>query len=90
MNFVADPILDVRRLQYKKEYDENFAKIRDARDCPELIARLQRNERRLQNRTVTFLRNNNYYFSRKRNYLMTKIAEGIGAFEEHEKIEDDL
>jgi hypothetical protein len=90
MKFVADPILDVRRMQYKREYDENFAKIRDSRDCPELIAKLQRNERRLQNRTVAFLRAHNFYFSRKRNYLMTKISEGIGAFEDQERTEDEL
>lgn len=81
MKFVADPILDVRRQAYKREYDENFSKIRDARDYPELLEQLQKKEKKLQTRTMIFLRNNAFYFSRKRRHLMEKIFEHSGAYD---------
>lgn len=41
MRFIPDYILDIRRLAYKREYDEVFSQIHDAMDCPDLLNKLQ-------------------------------------------------
>ena len=66
MIFVNDPILDVRRLQYKKAYDEVFNQIHDAMDDPKLLNTLRKKEKKLQLKTAKFIKENAYYFARNR------------------------
>ena len=79
MNFVIDPILEVTRQQYKKEYDENLAKMRKTKaGSPERLA-LHKEEMRLHQRTKGFLESNSYYFTMKRKYLFA-VLEQKGIF----------
>jgi proline dehydrogenase len=73
MKFISDPIVDIRKIQYKKEYDELFAKIqKSVKDSPE-HHELLKDERRMHARTMRLISNNAYYFSRKRHSIFEQM-----------------
>ncbi len=76
--FTPDLYIDSIRTKYKLEYDLVLVQIRDARDEPDLIARLYKRERKLNQRTKDFIKEHLQYYAQKRAYHMAKIEECEG------------
>jgi hypothetical protein len=73
MKFVADPVVDLTKAQYKQEYDDLFAKIQKSVKGSQEHHELLKEERRMHVRTLKLVSSNAYYFSRKRHSIFEKM-----------------